>query len=69
MECCQCRAECRWCVRQVASLGSALGDGFLPWQLEGQGDLVSRLTMGIVRVTIWIMWLLPCLLSPTNPTP
>ena len=23
--------------------------------LEGQGDLVSRLIMGIIRVTIWVM--------------
>ena len=23
--------------------------------LEGQGDLVSRLTMGIIRVTIWVI--------------
>ena len=26
--------------------------------LEGQGDLVSRLTMGITRVTIWIRGLI-----------
>ena len=24
--------------------------------LEGQGDLVSRLIMGITRVTIWVIW-------------
>ena len=24
--------------------------------LEGQGDLVSRLIMGIIRVTTWVIW-------------
>ena len=26
--------------------------------LEGQGDLVSRLIMGITRVTLWVMGLI-----------
>ena len=35
--------------------------------LEGQGDLVSRLTMGIIGVTIWVLGLLTYLLSPPDP--
>ena len=35
--------------------------------LEGQGDLVNRLVMWIIRVTIWVMGLLTYLLSPPDP--
>ena len=28
------------------------------YYLEGQGDLVSRLIMGITRVTLWVMGLI-----------
>ena len=27
----------------------------VPNYLEGQGDLISRLIMGIIRVTIWVI--------------
>ena len=30
--------------------------------LEGQGDLVSRLVMGIIRVTMWVRWVFTYLL-------
>ena len=33
-------------------LGSLLGS---PDYLEGQGDLISRLIMGKIRVTIWVI--------------
>ena len=32
-----------------------MGLGFTGY-LEGQGDLASRLIMGITRVTIWVIW-------------
>ena len=33
--------------------------------LEGQGDLVSRSIMGIIRVTIWVIWVInPLTKSP-----
>ena len=32
------------------------GLGLYGLYLEGQGDLVSTLIMGIIRVTIWVMW-------------
>ena len=35
--------------------------------LGGQGDLVSRLVRGIVRVTMWVIGVINYLLSPHNP--
>ena len=35
--------------------------------LEGHGDLVSRLIMGIIGVIIWVIGLLSYLLSPHDP--
>ena len=35
--------------------------------LEGQGDLVSRLIMGISRVTIWVIGIINLL--PKSPSP
>ena len=35
------------------------------YYLEGQGDLVSELIMGIIRVTIWVIWVIkPLTKSP-----
>ena len=35
--------------------------------LEDQGDSVSRLIMGIIRVTIWVVGIISYLLSPPTP--
>ena len=35
--------------------------------LEGQGDIRSRLTVGIIRVTIWVIGVLTYLLSSPDP--
>ena len=51
-----------WGFRQVGQVGFRV-------YLEGQGDLVSRLIMGIIRVTIWVIGVINLLylLSPPDP--
>ena len=35
--------------------------------MEGQGDLVSRLIIEIIRITIWVRGVIIYLLSPPDP--
>ena len=44
-------------------MGEALGFAYL----EGQGDLVSRLIMGIMRVTIWVTGVINILTKSPDP--
>ena len=37
--------------------------------LEGQGDLVNGLLMGITRVTIWVVGVITLLTKTLNPKP
>ena len=49
---------------QESGLNVKLGQGLL----GGSGDLVSSsLIMGIIRVTIWVIGLSTCLVSPPDP--
>ena len=50
-------ASSRWSTvkRTVRKLALDLGFRGLGIYLEGQGDLISRLIMGIIRVTIWVI--------------
>ena len=40
----------------------------LPGNLEGQGDLVSRLTMGIIQITIWVRGVINLLTKSPCPS-
>ena len=42
-----------------------MGTGWV--DLEGQGDLLGGLIMGVIRVAIWILGLVTYLLSPPDP--
>ena len=57
---CLTEAEKKW-IKNQSTLNPKL-------HLEGQGDLVSTLTMGLIGVTIWVMGVLnPLTKSPFDP--